>query len=122
MFGLLKEKCNVLCVSLSDARMRFFMEPVEPDEILPQSCREFRIPKNSQNSTLYYDCLWNNYKYESTTYHFQYVAESQDGTRYLYKYVFRVPYHWERGQIIFSILHILCNVYITFLNYMKLNN
>lgn len=77
-------------------RMRFFREPSTPDEIKPQSCREFMIPADHKNSTLFYDCLWNNYTYESTTYHFQYFIILPDDSRYLYKYVFCVPSHNNR--------------------------
>lgn len=102
---------------LSGARMRFFKEPSQPDvEITPQSCREFIIPENHKNWTLYYDCLWNDYKYESSTYHFQYIATARDETQYLYKYVFRVPSHLKRGQINCSFYLVYIMLILHFLN------
>ena len=85
------------CFYFSGARMRFFREPSESNEIRPQACREFRIPEDHKNATLYYDCLWNDSQYEHNIYHFQYIANSPDGSLYLYKYVFRVPSHLKRG-------------------------
>lgn len=85
-------------MSWTNLRMRFFKEPSQPNEIRPQSCREFRITEDHKNSTLFYDCVWNDYTYEDSTYHFQYIAVSSDGSPYLYKYVFVVPRHARREE------------------------
>lgn len=74
-------------VTWENFKFRFKQEGNE----MKNTCREFHMTPNSTISSMFYDCVWSNERYEGKSFIFEYEAQNSKHSFYK-KYFFQVPF------------------------------